>query len=161
ALRPRQDLLEALPRAGRHVDVEKAVGQGRIADPHEHDHAHAEMRRALDAVEAGTLEGDDDLLVDLTLEAVIAFRRHALDRGGVVAAMADTEADAAARPQRDVIRLEHHASVLATVEHPDLDGPGHGWQARGHHEAREDEGLPQSHVSSSAGTRCVATAGRR
>lgn len=83
--------------------------------------AHSVVRRTLDAVDAFLIERYREDLVELALEGLGAFREHAFDRFHVVALVGRHLANGVAGGGADEVGLEHHRTLLALVQHRDLD----------------------------------------
>src|SRR5688500_10219477 len=78
----------------------------RVADHDQPDHAHAVVRLALEAVDAGPVERDGDVLVHLALERRCAIGAHALDREDIVTLVGSEEPDRVAGGNLHERRLE-------------------------------------------------------
>src|SRR5690625_4792252 len=89
----------------------------RLADLNGHHHARAEMRRALDAIDAFLFQRDREFLVDLAAEGLCTLGDHALDRFGIMALVGRDEGDGVAWLGGDEIGLEHHQPLFTLVEH--------------------------------------------
>src|SRR3546814_8258696 len=77
-----------------------------LAHDDERDHSHRIMRLALDAVNAGNVEGDGDVPADLTGKRLGALRQHAIDAHRIVPLGQRDEVNAVARSS------EEHTSEL-------------------------------------------------
>src|SRR6478752_2913012 len=105
----------ALPTWGAAFEVRRRTD-------HDHgDHAHAVVGQALDAVDAGLVEGHCDVLTVLAHEWGRIGRQHALDGFGVVTLVGGDKFDGVAGGDFYQRRFEHHQAFGALVEHVDLD----------------------------------------
>src|SRR5215212_314706 len=124
----RHDLL----RPARMGDGLRFVLISWCSDDNQRDHAHGVVWQAFDAVEAWLIEGDCNVLIDLSDKGRGIGRYHALDRLGVVPLVGRYELDRVTGLDLHQRGLEYHDAVGSLVEHFHLDFGSTGPAAESH-----------------------------